>query len=206
MNLVQASYAINRNRAYLQQYITRGVPRELHESDRKALATLLNVDENILREPTNRTKRPLAFSKPLGHNLDTRRPMPDKGPRDLPIRGRALGTNGVIINLDQSPVDWVERPSSLMGAVEAFGVYVAGDSMHPALPNGALVYVNPAKPPRNGDFVVVEKANGEAIVKILKSHNHDSYILSQLNPPDDKIKLPKSEVVSIFKVVTVDYP
>src|SRR5689334_8989140 len=50
LSMKEASEAIGRNHAYLQQYLERGVPATLHEDDREALAPLLGVKPGDLRE------------------------------------------------------------------------------------------------------------------------------------------------------------
>ena len=47
----ELSRLIGRNPAYLQQFIKRGVPRRLAETDRRILATHFNVSERILGSP-----------------------------------------------------------------------------------------------------------------------------------------------------------
>lgn len=49
--LAEASRAIGRNHAYLQQFLTRGSPRHLPELVRFDLARFLEVEEGALREP-----------------------------------------------------------------------------------------------------------------------------------------------------------
>jgi len=45
LSLAALSARIDRNPAYLHQYLTRGSPRHLDEGDRYVLARLLGVDE-----------------------------------------------------------------------------------------------------------------------------------------------------------------
>ena len=49
VSLAEASLAIGRNKAYLQQYLARGMPRVLSFRDSEALATLLHCDPGGLR-------------------------------------------------------------------------------------------------------------------------------------------------------------
>lgn len=48
------SRSIGRNVAYVQQYVRRGTPRHLGESDRHTLAAILGVDHRQLIEPEQR--------------------------------------------------------------------------------------------------------------------------------------------------------
>lgn len=47
-SLAALSRLINRNAAYLQQFVMRGSPRVLAEADRRVLAAYLDVDETLL--------------------------------------------------------------------------------------------------------------------------------------------------------------
>lgn len=47
--LKQLSLAVGKNHAYLQQFISRGVPRSLPEDVRRNLARMLEIDEDLLR-------------------------------------------------------------------------------------------------------------------------------------------------------------
>lgn len=51
MTLAEASRAIGRNHAYLQQYVRRGVPHRLPVKAVKQLAEILDVEESALRNP-----------------------------------------------------------------------------------------------------------------------------------------------------------
>ena len=52
VSLAEASLAIGRNKAYLQQYLARGMPRVLNHQDSEALAKLLGCDPDELRHAT----------------------------------------------------------------------------------------------------------------------------------------------------------
>lgn len=56
-SLAELSRILDRNVAFVQQYIERGSPRILHEDDRLMLAQLLVIDERELgaREPWSPT-------------------------------------------------------------------------------------------------------------------------------------------------------
>ena len=65
VSLAEASLAIGRNKAYLQQFLARGMPRVLSHQDTETLAKLLGCDPAELRhhtlpapKPWKRTKRP----------------------------------------------------------------------------------------------------------------------------------------------------
>src|SRR3546814_14106736 len=47
------SRLIGRNPSYIQQYIKRGTPRKLSESDRRTIARYFGVDEHLLGGPAD---------------------------------------------------------------------------------------------------------------------------------------------------------
>ena len=52
VSLAEASLAIGRNKAYLQQYLARGMPRVLNHQDTETLGKLLGCDPGELRHAT----------------------------------------------------------------------------------------------------------------------------------------------------------
>jgi cyanate lyase len=51
LNMAEVSKRLGRNETYLQQFLKRGSPRELHERDRIMLAEILSISEDQLRGP-----------------------------------------------------------------------------------------------------------------------------------------------------------
>ena len=189
---------------YLQQFLKRGVPEELGEHDRAALASLLQVSENELRgkSPALAKKeynRSVPFvseiqpdiklsdnrQSPIDTNLD---PASLFGGRDLPVFGTAQGGSGALIVTDQA-VDYVVRPAPLLRVRDGYGMLVTGESMSPKIENGDTVLVNPHLPPRNGDTCVFRCHQDDgtvmAVVKKLRRYNDETWFVSQHNPPKD---------------------
>lgn len=104
------------------------------------------------------------------------------GPKDLPILGYVkAGAEGVFI--DNGEVQGVtNRPDSLMGVSSAYAVRVHEGSMIPALQPGWLVHVDPYRPCRPGDLVVVQMKDGAAYLKFLVRRTEKHIICRQLNP------------------------
>ncbi|WP_375782526.1 helix-turn-helix transcriptional regulator [Roseospira marina] len=108
------------------------------------------------------------------------------GDRDFPIYASAQGgQTGMVVTFE--PVEWVRRPSPLIGVKGGFGVYVVGDSMEPVFRQGDMLLIHPHRPPVNGDDVLVVLTDGngstEAMVKRLV-HRHDKGVcVQQFNPP-----------------------
>jgi len=129
-------------------------------------------------------------------------------PRNLPIYGSARGGIDGSFEMNGQSMDYVERPPSLAAARNAYAVYVQGDSMWPRFEAGWLLHVNPNRPVRKGDNVVVQiKAEDEhapplAYIKLYEATTPTKLIVSQFNPKKD-LEWPLDDVVSIHRVVGI---
>jgi phage repressor protein C with HTH and peptisase S24 domain len=128
--------------------------------------------------------------------------------RDLPVHGSAVGGVDGSFEMNGQVVEYVERPPSLSGARNAYGIYVQGDSMSPRFEAGWLVLVNPSRPVRRGDNVVVqlkgidEHAPPLAYLKVFESRTPNNLIVRQFNPAR-MLEWPLSDVISVHRVVGV---
>lgn len=115
--------------------------------------------------------------------------------RDLPVYGSAeCGPHGQFELNGSSAllaVDWVRRPAVLAGVKDAFAVYAHGDSMSPWRESGETVFVNPTRPPRVGDYVVIiiratdPNIPRKAFIKRLKARESGELVVEQFNPRQD---------------------
>lgn len=103
-------------------------------------------------------------------------------------------------------VDYVDRPSNLVGVSKAYAVYVVGDSMEPRYFAGELAFIHPFKPVTIGAFVLMQMVpphDGEApraFLKRLVKRSGDKVTFEQLNP--HKIfTLKTSQIQSMHRVV-----
>jgi phage repressor protein C with HTH and peptisase S24 domain len=96
------------------------------------------------------------------------------------------GAEGAMI-LSNEPVAWIPRDTRLEGIREAYGCFVAGDSMEPAYERGNLLLVNPTAEPNPGDdcLFLREEPDGTrlALVKRLTRRNANAWSVRQFNPP-----------------------
>jgi len=127
-------------------------------------------------------------------------------PKDVQVLGTTVGGAAGDFELNGETVDWVRRPPGIAGTKGAFALYVQGDSMVPWRKPGDLVYVNPARPPRIGDHVVVElkAASGEArpaFVKLYLRHAGKSVILGQYNPRMDDLAIPTDRIAQMLRIM-----
>lgn len=129
-------------------------------------------------------------------------------PRNLPIYGSAMGGPDGAFEMNGQVMDYAERPPSLAGARNAYGIYVQGDSMSPRFEAGWLLHVNPSRPVRKGDNVVVqiraadEYAPPLAYIKTFDCLTPSKLVLRQFNPPG-ALEWPTEDVVSIHRVVGI---
>ncbi|MCW3849018.1 S24 family peptidase [Sphingomonas sp. LB-2] len=157
------SRLIGRNAAYLQQYVTRGSPRELAERDRARLAAYLGVAETALggREPAGL----VAVAR-----LDV---------------GASAGPGGLVGEEAR------RRPGALdpallrqlgVRAAAASMIRVQGESMAPTLVDGDEILVDGDRriPGARGALFVL-RLDGELMVKRLRTLGRDVEIVSD-NP------------------------
>lgn len=200
LSLSDISLKIGRNHAYLQQFLERGVPRDLPEKIRPALAAILQVEESMLRGIDGR----IELSERLMSPGPTMRPnLEPLDPYDLPVyAGAEGGPTGLQVTPD--PIDWVPRPRPLRNVPKAFAVYVIGDSMEPAYRHGDMVFVHPALPALRGDDVLLTKQGGDrelvAMIKHLVGWSDRDWKLKQFNP-EREFQVSKTEWPQVHVVV-----
>lgn len=151
---------------------------------------------------------------------------PGRLPTDIPIYGTALAGNlraessdgTKRVNVEQAELNATEvlgyrrRPSALQGQDAVYGIYVAGMSMFPRFSDGEPALVDPKRPPRIGDDVVVQlkspdEHQGERIdrvlIKRLSRRNTDFIELEQFNPALT-FRVATGQVASIHRIITLD--
>lgn len=129
MTLKDASLAIGKNHAYLQQFMHRHVPETLPEASRAKLAMVLGVKEESLGG------RPRA-------------PMPENGSVSIPEHDvRASAGPGAIVEGETEverwplPKNYVRNVLSLRSSSLAI-IEVIGDSMDPTLKSGDKIMID----------------------------------------------------------------
>jgi phage repressor protein C with HTH and peptisase S24 domain len=102
--------------------------------------------------------------------------------------------------MEESAIDWTFRPASLEGVHDAFAVVVTGDSMEPKYAPGDIAYVNPAKQPRKGCFVLVELMGHRGLVKQFDRWDGDTLFLQQFNPACE-LRFERAEVLRLLPII-----
>lgn len=202
--LAELSRGMGRNHAYLQQFVMRGSPRELPEFAREFLGQRFGVNPDSFRLTPRQTppKVPLQVMRD-----STNAPDISAMPLNVPVYGTAVGGSSGAFQMNGNVVDYVRRPPGIARAQGVFAVYVQGDSMSPWRFPGDPIYINPARPARQGDHVLVELQSerdgepGAAFVKRLVTVSATSVRLAQYNPVRDDIEIPREQVRQILRIV-----
>ena len=122
------------------------------------------------------------------------------GPRDLPILGHVkAGQMGLFI--DQGERQGVTvRPESLRDVSTAYAVRVHDVSMSPAFEPGYVLHVDPTRPVKPGDNVVIQTVDGQAFIKRLVRRTERVIICEQFNPREP-MEFKPAKVRAIHMVV-----
>ena len=186
--------------------IFRGISQSPRGKTLRALADRMDLSIGDL-EPTEPAPAHEALSgeaRPADVVLPSRASLP----LDMPVMGTAAGADVGAFQIDNSPIDYVRRPPALTGARKPYALYVIGDSMSPAIENGAVIFVDPDRPPRLGDYVVIEQqshagAEPVAYVKRLRRRTEKWVFVEQLNPKGEQ-KFLVSTVIRLHRVLTMN--
>jgi phage repressor protein C with HTH and peptisase S24 domain len=129
-------------------------------------------------------------------------------PRDVPIMGVAQGggeDESFVLNMGEI-VNYAKRLPSIARNNRVFALYVQGSSMEKWRQPGGIVYLDPSRPPKAGDHVVVEfntdeLGNGSpALLKLFLGTTPTKIKLRQYNP-EKSIEVPLSKVRKIHRVI-----
>lgn len=128
-------------------------------------------------------------------------------PIDVPIMGVTVGGSDGEFEMNMGePADYARRPRTIARSMKVFALYVQGSSMSRWRDPGTLVYVDPIRPPRPGDRVVVElhperEGGGHpAYLKELVTSTATKVRLRQYNP-EGTIEIALSKVRHIHRVI-----
>lgn len=199
--LAELSKAIGKNHAYMQQFVKRGIPRELPERVRRALAEQLEIPEGDLRAETDEPSsvRRVALPAPARGSMQN----------DVPVKGNAAGGSGADFYMNGETIDYVRRPPGVARQAGIFALYVVGTSMYPKYEDGNLIYASSSRSPSIGDFVVVELHPSEdggdtpGFIKRLIKRTASKIICEQFNPPKT-VEFELRRVKALHRVVPLE--
>lgn len=142
-----------------------------------------------------------------------RAPNPADFPRQLPVYGtapapaeigKAVKCDAFVIRPDQ-PINFVGKPPSLAGVADAYVIYVVGDSMMPEHNPGEPRVVDPHRPVRPGDTVLlqVEEAPGNKRFYLRTFNGRTGeWIVTSRRKPAGSDRFKTSTVTAMHRVLT----
>ncbi len=192
VSLSGLSELIGRNSTYLQQFIRKGSPRKLEETDRRTLARFFGVDEGELGAPEEKSSIP-AGKKPRGEWVAVPRLAlgASAGPGVLALEEAPIGAFGFSAR-------WLREQG--LDPAQLSAIRVEGDSMEATLRDGDEILVDrTVRPLRDGIHVV--RTGDSLLVKRLDTGRPGLIALVSDNPAYRTIELPRAEVQVIGRVV-----
>ncbi len=192
VSLSQLSALIGRNTSYLQQFVRKGSPRKLEETDRATLARFFAVAESELGAPEENSHIE-TIKQPRGDWVDVPRLAlgASAGPGALAGEEQAIGAF-------RFSARWL-RGQGLDPAMLS-AIAVAGDSMEPVLRDGDEILVDCSpRPLRDGIHVV--RVEDAVLVKRLDMAKPGTIVLISDNPAYRPLELPAGAVQPIGRVV-----
>lgn len=122
--------------------------------------------------------------------------------KNLPILGRVTERDQFLIN-EKDIGGYTMRPTSLDGISDAYAIIMPDDTMGRAYRAGDQIYVNPRRPTKPGDDVVVIKKDKTAIVRQLLERTETHLVLIQ-ERPEKKTRLSREDVRAVHFIVGVN--
>lgn len=211
------SLAIGANHSYVSQIISGkgGTPSALRlASMAEVLETTVEYLSGAASAPEQVRSEVSLSDKVLDWN------GPPRGEPGIPLVGTGdcadlvvteTSTNREIL-IERASFDpefhtrYIARPPALAGARDIYAIYFHGDSMEPRYEAGEIGLVDPRRPVRPGDYVLVQLTNGEdadvvtVLVKRLVRQTAAEVELEQFNPPLT-FALPKSKVARMHRIM-----
>jgi phage repressor protein C with HTH and peptisase S24 domain len=192
VSLSQLSALIGRNASYLQQFVRKGSPRKLEETDRRTLANFFGVAESELGAPEEISRTTAGkLARPEWVDVPRLALGASAGPG-------ALGTEEQPIGAFRFSSRWL-RGQGLDPAMLS-AIVVAGDSMEPTLRDGDEILVD-LTPRALRDGIHVVRVGDAVLVKRLDTGRPGTIALLSDNPAYRPLELPMGEVQPIGRVV-----
>ena len=120
--------------------------------------------------------------------------------------------SGEMVHIERSSFDedyhvrMIARPPALRGARDLYAIYFHGESMLPRFEPGEVGIVDPGRPARTGDYVLVQLNGGDSddvvsvLVKRLVRQTAKDVVLEQFNPALT-FTVPKQRIARIHRIL-----
>lgn len=127
-------------------------------------------------------------------------------PRLIPNFGLAAGAIRGNLTMTTEPVEWVPAPRSIATARDAYALTVTGSSMEPRYYAGDVIFVQPNRPPRPGDHIVIQETlNGGVAVSIKRFDKMtESHLVTVQYNPLAEVKFSRAQIMAIHRVLTTN--
>lgn len=124
--------------------------------------------------------------------------------RNLPVYGLAAGAIVGQLAMTNDPIEYVKSPDALEKVRGAYALIVTGSSMEPRYVAGDVIFVNPNRPPRQGDHVVIQEATEDGTVTSIKRYEKmtDFHVVTTQYNPLTEIKFLRAQVMAVHRVLT----
>lgn len=210
------SLAIGANHSYVSQILDGrgGMPSAARVA---SLARALEVSSDWL---TGASATPDPIVSEVGvsdKHIDWR--GPDRADPGIPLVGtgdcadlEVCDESDNLIRVERSSFDpehhvrMLQRPPALRGQTDLYAIYFHGESMEPRFEAGEVGIVDPRRPVRNGDYVLVQLNTGDSddvvsvLAKRLVRQNAREIVLEQFNPAVT-FTVPKSKVTRVHRIL-----
>lgn len=123
----------------------------------------------------------------------------------VPLFGYANAAGPVLRLNDDQRVGVAPIHPAQKGSRSAFAFQVFGDSLHPRLRDGDIGYAVRNKMPTRGDPVLIEKKDGDVLVKIFERMDEATLFASQLSPKSENLSVPLRDILALHAVVGLSF-
>ena len=197
-SLAEASLAIGRNKAYLQQYLARGMPRVLSFQDSQALGELLGCDPATLRHDALPAPKPWTGPK--------RRRTAGASVSEVEVEA-AAGAGAWNEDFVHEKARW-RLPEAMVrhegdAEPEALRILkVRGNSMEPELREGDRIVVDTARTvPAPGELFVLWDGTGLVVKRVEALTAEGRLRLASAHPDYPPYERPADEIHVVGKVL-----
>lgn len=189
MDMKELSLRLGRNHAYMQQFLYRGLPRQLKEADRRKISAILSILETDLGGPSGAPSAAVQY-----------RTVPEYAVTAAAGGGAVVAEENIISGWPFAE-DYLESELKL-GAAQLAIIEVRGDSMEPTLSSGdrVLVNLNDKQISQPGLFVLFD-GDGTVIKRIEKVPGKNVVVLISDNPRHSRYEVAATDIQIAGRVV-----
>lgn len=191
LSMREASLKAGLNKGYVREVVTgRSKAPDLQKL--AAIAEALDCDVAYLVGAQELPRTPDAPTAPPSTPPAT----PGSSPRLIPVY-RSCTIDGPIEPFE--PVDQIECPWPLIRVPGAYAVVVVDDVMAPRYFAGEVCFVHPGLPVRQGDFVVVRRADGALGPRQFVGIDAEGVTLKRTGTAE-VVTYPRAEIVAMHRI------